>query len=466
MKIPGGERKDTESLHIPAEGSETLRFTIDNDVMANFWVDSFPGRALSLTISGGSLPAAGYPSSHGLSSANSTSLKLTPGTYDITVQDMTNYDVMPHGNDLKSRPLDLPLHMDVREWNMRQVMGKVSLPGESEAKDVSLRVAEFYQDTGKRKDNYEAESGPDAITRLNPSLPVWVVVPGRNNSESSSQIAELTRNLQLAGTQVVTLDWTAGASDNDIPLVGLEGSKWIESVGSWAARQLQSMQISGSNISGAGHSWGSYVVYEIGAHISGGIKTLVALDPAADTPILGGGKYKGFSDENFAFSKVAESSYAFHSSNFGNRKYALSAEYAFDIVVPENYENGSLDEAAMEQFLSQQYLSSLGLEALDELSDAYKEHPFAISLFSELLQRQRLVPGDTTAQLFSLQNLQSNTSEFLVRDDNYEGVFYIDPALYPNELGNEEGQSIWKAKTFGFRSKDASGTDIIQPRQL
>ncbi len=466
LEIPNGERKDPENLSLPAEGSETLRFTIDKTVMANFWVQSFPGRALSLTISGGTLPAGGYSSDHGLSSADSTSLKLTPGTYDVTVRDRTNYDVMPNGNDLKSRPLDLPLHMDVREWNMREVVGKVSLPGEREAKDVSLRVAEFGTD-GKRSLNYDG-SHPEQklVSALDPSKPVWVVAHGRENSENSSQIAELTRNLQLTGTQVVTLDWSAGASDNDIPLVGLEGSKWIESVGSWAARQLQSMQISGSNVNGVGHSWGSYVVYEMGAHLPGGIKTLVALDPAADTPVLGGGKYKGFADESFSFSNVAESSYAFHSSNFGNRKYALSAEYAFDVVVPENYEDGSLDATAIDQLLSQRYLSSLGLETLDELSDAYREHGFAVSLFSELLQRQRLVAGDVTAKLFSLQNLQSDVAEFLKRDGNYEGTFYVDPNVSTNELGSEAGQSIWKAKTFGFRSKAADGADIIQSKQL
>ena len=415
------------------------------------------------------LHSKGRWQSTNLCSVGSTSLQLTPGTYDVTISDTTNYDVMPYGIDLKSRPLEFPLHMDVQPWNMREMMGRVSLEGEEEAKEVSLRVAEFEHDANgnwTRNTNFKGlDAGKKQVNALDPNLPVWVVVHGKDNSEDSSQIAELTRNMKLSGAQVVTLNWQEGASDN-LTSIGLEGSKWIESVGTWAAHQLHSMELTHSQLNVVGHSWGSFVAYEIGAHIPGGVKTLVALDPAADTVLLGGGQYKGFDDVHFAFSNVAENSYAFHSSNFGNRKFALTAENSFDVVAPENYEGSTADPSAMEQLLSQHYLAALGIEIADEVQDAFHEHGFAVSLFSELMQRQRLVPSDVTAQLFSLTNLQSEASEFLRRDNHFEGTFFVDPNLYPNDLGNEASESTWKARSFGFRSKDVNGTDIIQPRTL
>ena len=246
----------------------------------------------------------------------------------------------------------------------------------------------------------------------------------------------------------------------------MEGSQWIEAVGEWSANQLQAAGFQSNNINVIGHSWGSYVAYEIGAHIPGGVQALVALDPAKDTPVLGGGKYKGFNDPNFSFSNVSPNSYAMHSSNFSNQRFALSAKYAFDVVVPENYENSVADRIEQELLMSQHYFAALGVEVADEVLDAMNEHPFAMSLFSELLLRQKLNPNDAAAARFSLDNLRSNTSEFLIRADQYEGTFFVQPNQYVNDIGSEAGQAAWKAKTFGFRAKDSQGNDIIQSRSL
>ena len=159
------------------------------------------------------LHSKGRWQSTNLCSVGSTSLQLTPGTYDVTISDTTNYDVMPYGIDLKSRPLEFPLHMDVQPWNMREMMGRVSLEGEEEAKEVSLRVAEFLTD-GKRNLNYDGKNPEQkVVNQLNPNLPVWVVVHGMNSSERGEveTIAhELSLQRQLSG-QVVTINWEEAA---------------------------------------------------------------------------------------------------------------------------------------------------------------------------------------------------------------------------------------------------------------
>ncbi len=268
----------------------------------------------------------------------------------------------------------------------------------------------------------------------------------------------------MLGVQTVTLDWHKGAEDNSTPLVGLEGSKWIEAVGTWGGNQLQSLGFKGDNIQVIGHSWGSYVSYEIGAHIPGGVRTLIALDPAADAPILGGGKYKGFYDPNFKFSNVAANSYSLNSSDLANRKYGLTAEYAFDVVAPKNYEHGGTYTTGA-AILSALYQYGVEDPMIDKVTDALREHIFAVTILSELLLRQRLNPADPTAQLFTLENLRSDRDEFLKRNGS-DGVFYVNPGQYTNDIGKEVGLKTWQAKTFGFRAKDANGNDIINPRTL
>jgi hypothetical protein len=393
LQIPNGQKIGTESLNVPAEGSETLRFTIDHDVMANFWVDSFPGRALSLTISGGTLPAAGYPSSHGLSSANSTSLKLTPGTYDITVQDMTNYDVMPHGNDLKSRPLDLPLHMDVREWNTREVVGKVSLPGESEAKDVSLRVAKFIGN--------DRVSDYTKVPDLDPNLPVWVVAHGREDHDESGKMEQLARELGASGYQVVTVDWS-GARDNFPHAAGLQGEQWIEPTAAKVFEMLRSMGVSGEKISFGVHSWATLLAYEVAERYKNengfGVQAIVALDPAKD-PTLN----IGYDARQVDFSKVSNASWGFHSSYWGS--------------VPRTLTGGR----------------ALEIRSSDELSTTDK-HGLVVTTFANLISMQRQDPHNDLASKFQLSALSAPQTGAQC-DEIFEGWLWVNSTAKTDQDG-------------------------------
>lgn len=445
------------SLNMMPEGYKVITFELAQDSMVNLDAPGVTDHNLSLTIQGASLPAGGYTSNKAGSSGESVSLKLTSGTYTFTVQDKTDYGKLVNGHVVEKKPFGAMINMDAVGFNSANIEGRISIEGDPDINPVRIRVAEFDPDTQKRKINYEATEGASAISKLDPTKPVWVIAHGRGNSEDSSQIEELARNLYKLGVQVVTVDWEEGADDNLTPL-GLEGSKWIEKVGAWSANQLTASEFAGSQINVIGHSWGSYVSYEIGAHIPGGVRTLVALDPAADSTLLGGAQYAGFNKQDFSFSNVAENSYAFHSSEFGNQERALTAEYSFAVVSPESYEETP-------DLLGRLYQYGVEDPLIDKATDAFHEHGFAVSLFTELLERARLNPNDQTAKLFTPQAMRSNEGEFF-RRDGHEGVFYVQPAQYVNDIGSEQGQTKWKAKTFGFRAKDQNGNDIINPRTL
>jgi len=351
---------------------------------------------------------------------------------------------------------DVPVSVEFKKYTTQKIEGRISIDGREVTMPVSMGVAEFE----KLPNGSWGRMKASEVKALNPAKPVWVWIHGRANSEESSQIVELARNLEALGVQVVSVDWKDGAADNATP-IGLEGSRWIEGVGTWVANQLQAAEFTTQQIAVIGHSWGAYVAYEIGRHIPGGVQTLIALDPAEDLKLLGGGKYKGIEDPNFAFSNVSPNSYAFHSSAFGNRERALTAKYSFDILTPGNYNHDLLDAVTARLLLSQHYFSALAVNAADEIYDALDKHGFAVSLFSEILRRQKQNPHDSVFGHFSLANMLSDEPEFAVRPDNYEGSFYAHPVQTSYTVGTEVGKLMWLANDFQFRSKDDKGYDII-----
>ena len=157
--------------------------------------------------------------------------------------DVTNYN----GGTMASGDFSVDLHHQMQEYNSANIEGRISIEGRAGIMPVSMRVAEFLGED--RITDYNKQ-----VSKLDPSKPVWVVVHGREDQEDSDQISELARNLQSHDVQVVTLDWNKAAKDN-VVLVGLQGTRWIEAVGTWAANQLQSLEFTTENIQIVGHSY-------------------------------------------------------------------------------------------------------------------------------------------------------------------------------------------------------------------
>ena len=110
------------------------------------------------------------------------------------------------------------------------------------------------------------------------------------SSPTAPYMAELTQAVtvyaksQPSAQQVLTLDWHQAAA----PATGLTSAfdlteeRWIPHAGQWAADALSGMGISGGNLNLIGHSWGAVVAGELAQDTSGGVNTIVALDPALD----------------------------------------------------------------------------------------------------------------------------------------------------------------------------------------
>ena len=238
---------------------------------------------------------------------------------------------------------------------------------------------------------------------------MWVIIPGGGDSDRYDPMTELAQAVSAQRVQVVTINWTEAASDN-VTITGLQGSQWIASVGQWIGNQLMAAGFKGAyaqNVQLVGHSWGALVSYEVAQHIPGGVRTIVALDPAKDSDLLGGA-YERIDEVDF--STFTQSSLAFHSSIFGDRERALTADQTFRIRAPENYEQGQLDAMTVLSLIRQDYFTALSLQTVDAGLDAYREHGFAVTLFASLLNNSS-EPDDRIASLFQTQNTLSAAPE-------------------------------------------------------
>jgi len=145
-----------------------------------------------------------------------------------------------------------------------------------------------------------------ALERINSpgyieNKPTWIVIHGWNNSyHDSDDLAKAIDGYQ-EGDQVLTLDWQEGSMTGFISvptiITGLtnlvsgistgttevaealyKASSWIKPVADATTQILTSWGISREKINLVGHSFGSYVAYEISKNLDR-VNNLVALDP-------------------------------------------------------------------------------------------------------------------------------------------------------------------------------------------
>src|SRR3989338_900519 len=271
--------------------------------MVNLWVDMedvgrvstlrFPSKPdLTLALDGGRAI-----SRNGGDSAEAISVKLPPGTHTLTVRDDTDYW---HDLILGNRREDvhlpaIPVNMTVTPFRTQEIIGRISIPGREETMPVSLRRAKFVSDQAgnwQRVTDYESSPEQGGVPALTPSLPVWVVVHGKDSSENADIMKQLARSLyahaEAKGFQVVTIDWSEAAKDG----IFIQDAPWAVGVGQWAAHQLTDAGLDPAKINIAGWSHGSYVAFEMGRELQrltgSPLNALVALDAARNIPLLSG----------------------------------------------------------------------------------------------------------------------------------------------------------------------------------
>ncbi|HMO16329.1 MAG TPA: pre-peptidase C-terminal domain-containing protein [Pirellulaceae bacterium] len=165
----------------------------------------------------------------------------------------------------------------------------------------------------------------------------WIVVHGR--ADNSHRFLPLAKNLQSyfdlnssVDRQVLLLDWRAGAADN-LSAIGLQGSEWIPYVAKWVESILETqLRVFGHDLSLIGHSWGSYLSYEIAHRVAGEQRAIVALDPAQANhaaKLLGLDRQHYWSNINF--SQVSQMSWAYYGGGglFGDANLARTAHEKF-----------------------------------------------------------------------------------------------------------------------------------------
>ncbi len=209
----------------------------------------------------------------------------------------------------------------------------------------------------RRADN----PGPNSVILRNAKT--WLVIHGRESSPGippplmsgfhTNNIGRVVLALsaglssERGAQQVLVLDWSAGASDNqsfasdDLPAVGppsvefggFEGSYWIPSVAAWAAQQLNDLGISGENLHIVGHSWGTYVACELSNHMRvlpsslGNPGSVIALDPARRIP---GTHYSGAGSASLGIESFPRSAAYKTSVALSNQELVKSARWSID----------------------------------------------------------------------------------------------------------------------------------------
>lgn len=166
--------------------------------------------------------------------------------------------------------------------------------------------------------------------------PTWIVTHGRTDSWTTFQKigAALARP---AGTlpgnldaQVLYLDWmSAAAADGIFGGVSLRNGYWFPTIGTKVGAMLSGYddggkRFAGSDLRTAGHSWGTYVNYEIAKQLAP-VAKLVALDPARNAT--------NYAPETVSFRDVSSYSLGFWSSQFGSADATGTSTDAFEMEV-------------------------------------------------------------------------------------------------------------------------------------
>ncbi|PIR50936.1 hypothetical protein COU78_04010 [Candidatus Peregrinibacteria bacterium CG10_big_fil_rev_8_21_14_0_10_49_24] len=415
--------RSTESLHVPQGGESALFFTLTEEKMVNIWMNGMAMRDVSLTLQGGQLPAGGYSSAHEGAAGESVSLRLPSGTYTVSVRDDTNYD----GGTMATGNFTVPLELEMKSFHSANIEGRISIAERPVTMPVSMRVADYIQNQDGqlvKNENYDGlDTTKPKVNGLNADKPVWVVVHGRGDREGSSKMNDLAKALSATGRQVVTSDWEDAAKDNGFGF--LEGADWIPAVGSWIASQLKAAGFHGEQIRIAGHSWGSFVAYEIGKNFLGkdgntendfGVQSIVALDSAKDPlPV------NSYPASEVSFADVSKASWALKSSFFGSSARANSADVSFDLVIPSEL-----------QEQNNPFLIPTQKALLDAAQAYLNEHGYAVSCFANLIRAQ----GEEGFAALNITDLEAGTLPAIpLNAGDADGHMFLDFVQVTDETG-------------------------------
>ena len=169
-----------------------------------------------------------------------------------------------------------------------------------------------------------------------PNAATWIVSHGRTDEPKTFDgIAAALANAE-PGAQVLSVDWRTAAAVTDF--TDFTNGRWFVKIGKALGRCLAETQsgaarFRGSELSYVGHSWGTYICYEIARNMQeqrklGNAPRFVALDPAKEA--------LNYADSAVNFSAFSDYSMGFQSSDLGNEERVADCTAGFYIRTPRS----------------------------------------------------------------------------------------------------------------------------------
>lgn len=403
LKTLDARRDSNEYISLSPGEKTSISFHVDSPFYLNASIESLQGGlSMALQKDGMELWHSHRKAGDGISMSGPL---LETGDYEIELRcDETEMLIKQSQMDMgiiTKDPYSYVLNLSLAPQSKSKIVGKISREGRPEVFDVSMSVVAF--DEYGNKVSKDPSTGKDIV--IDPNKNTWIVIHGRTDEETSTKIQDLARSLPSGSNdQVITIDWSGAAADNFIG-VGLDGANWITKVGDWVANQLKALGITdGHQIRIAGHSWGSFVAFEIATHF-GKVQVIVALDSASDSALM-----NDYAASRVNFAAVSENSWAFHSSVFGSYTRALTARFAIDM---QDYSSLPLPLT----------VGGLGKEALEAY---YFKHAGAVYLFSDLLKSNANGSATRLQKRFALDSLLTGKGPNGTEETgSYDGTLWV-----------------------------------------
>jgi pimeloyl-ACP methyl ester carboxylesterase len=282
----------------------------------------------------------------------------------------------------------------------------------------------------------DSQGNPITNLAIQPNLQTWLVIHGRQVEKDMGVGASSMRSLAAAidarptgAEQVLVVDWTEGASDSTDgsvfhEWVGLNGAAWIPNVADWVTSVLTSIGITSDKLFLVGHSWGTFLAYEIANRVPGVLERIVALDPAREA--------LDYDDEAVNFADVTQRAWAF----YGNGLYGSEARA------------GTADEAFTIEYAGWP-------DGLISWGDA---HAAPRHVFESLVRRNNTNPSDQRAAIFNLSRLETTPARpwrTNAYDQVFEGIFTLD------DLDDDDRWGDAWAEVASFKYRDYSTGNVV-----
>ena len=280
----------------------------------------------------------------------------------------------------------------------------------------------------------DGKKGTADRSNIDPNKDTVVVIHGRGEGKDDGNVIQLARTAAdsqyYPNSQVLYLDWKEAANDRGQPITSIpfDAAERISPVAQWATNRLKELGIAPEKTILLGHSLGSYVASEIG-RISGGVKNVVALDPA-----FPGNRYD-IDGNHPGYQRVVD--------------FNQAATNSIALVVSDaDTVGGSAGDNSRASSANDSYIVYfLGYSGNDPVKKATEYHNGVVNVFSNIMLRNFTFPshqsdrfnqdGDLFRQEFQGKEAFHEGVITANLTNGINGLYYVDP--------NGKNQVTWNS---------------------